>query len=199
MGTRNLTIVVHGGKNVVAKYCQWDGYPNGQGRMILEFLRKKFDRPKFVERLKRVREITDTEYASLYHKVLGYVPGEMIAWTEGKKFGDVYPSLNRDMGGRILEFIQEGSIVVDSHNFSNGSFKTVTKTLTAVDDEILVTNASDFGKDDTWCEWIWTLDLDKDIFRGQNGPRPTIINEWKLTRLPTVPTFLKRFDQSEEQ
>ena len=37
MGTRNLTCVVLDGKYVVSSYGQWDGYPSGQGKTILNF------------------------------------------------------------------------------------------------------------------------------------------------------------------
>ena len=40
MGTRNLTCVVKNGEFVVAQYGQWDGYPDGNGFKILEFLEK---------------------------------------------------------------------------------------------------------------------------------------------------------------
>ena len=39
MGTRNLTVVYSGGEYRLAKYCQWDGYPKGNGIDILRFLR----------------------------------------------------------------------------------------------------------------------------------------------------------------
>jgi hypothetical protein len=40
MGTRNLTSVRVGDAIKVAQYCQWDGYPTGQGETISVFLRK---------------------------------------------------------------------------------------------------------------------------------------------------------------
>jgi hypothetical protein len=39
MGTRNLTRVICDGKTKVAQYGQWDGYPEGQGKTVLNFLR----------------------------------------------------------------------------------------------------------------------------------------------------------------
>jgi len=38
MGTRNLTVVIYKGKPCIAQYGQWDGYPQGQGYTILDFL-----------------------------------------------------------------------------------------------------------------------------------------------------------------
>lgn len=40
MGTRHLIIVVSQQEVKVAQYGQWDGYPDGQGKRILTFLRK---------------------------------------------------------------------------------------------------------------------------------------------------------------
>ena len=40
MGTRNLTCVYKNGEYRVAQYGQWDGYPEGQGVTILEFLHR---------------------------------------------------------------------------------------------------------------------------------------------------------------
>ena len=39
MGTRNLTIVHKNGEYKVAQYGQWDGYPEGLGATLLNFLK----------------------------------------------------------------------------------------------------------------------------------------------------------------
>lgn len=39
MGTRHLIAVYKDGKHRIAQYGQWDGYPEGQGRVVLEFLK----------------------------------------------------------------------------------------------------------------------------------------------------------------
>lgn len=39
MGTRHLIAVYKDGKHRIAQYGQWDGYPSGQGKTVLEFLK----------------------------------------------------------------------------------------------------------------------------------------------------------------
>lgn len=41
MGTRHLIAVYQGGTHKIAQYGQWDGYPAGQGKEIVEFLADK--------------------------------------------------------------------------------------------------------------------------------------------------------------
>ena len=72
MGTRNLTVVYHGGKHVVAQYGQWDGYPEGQGITCLDFLHRQngnFD--NFKSKLALLRFKTDEDKAGL-DGALGY-------------------------------------------------------------------------------------------------------------------------------
>jgi hypothetical protein len=55
MGTRNLSMVIYDNKIKVAQYSQWDGYPTGNGSMILEFLNKEdFDLEKFKSKISNV-------------------------------------------------------------------------------------------------------------------------------------------------
>jgi hypothetical protein len=53
MSTRSLTMVINEGKTKVAQYGQNDGYPQGQGKTILEFL-QECDLEEFKEKLKEV-------------------------------------------------------------------------------------------------------------------------------------------------
>ena len=41
MGTRNLIIVKLKGEVKVSQYCQWDGYPTGQGADLAKFIQNK--------------------------------------------------------------------------------------------------------------------------------------------------------------
>lgn len=61
MGTRNLTLVQLNNEIKVAQYGQWDGYPSGQGKTILNFCRDKDYLLKLKENLSHVRFFTDDE------------------------------------------------------------------------------------------------------------------------------------------
>ena len=97
MGTRNLTVVQHDGQYKLAQYGQWDGYPSGQGKTILEFLRDKFDREKFISRLNACKLLSDEEVAALDKDF------SADDWTK------LYPSLSRDTAAEVLEYIQEST------------------------------------------------------------------------------------------
>lgn len=60
MGTRHLTLVQHNNEMKVAQYGQWDGYPKGQGKTVLEFLHKA-NMDKFKKQLAKVRFTTNVE------------------------------------------------------------------------------------------------------------------------------------------
>lgn len=96
MGTRNLTIVVHEGKTRIAQYGQWDGYPEGQGRTALKFLRR-CDLSRFREKLNRVSFLTQKELNRLW--------GECEAKNDFSK----HPELSRDTGANILQLVYDGS------------------------------------------------------------------------------------------
>ena len=52
MGTRHLTIVKQNGEVKVAQYGQWDGYPDGVGTDIVNFLHE-IRSPEMMERFRR--------------------------------------------------------------------------------------------------------------------------------------------------
>lgn len=194
MGTRNLTIVILGGQAVIAQYCQWDGYPSGQGKTILEFLRDGFNRDKFVESLKNTKVITPEDYTAYQVEVLGRDPGDMIPMDDYKKFCEAYPSLGRDLGGNILAFVQDGEVGITRWDFAEKDKMVAITTVTKATNPLPLQVDPDFANDGVWCEWVYTVNLDDNTFSVRNGGGP-VIATYFLKKLPTVKTFLKRFER----
>jgi hypothetical protein len=93
MGTRHFVGVIHKGEWKIAQYGQWDGYPSGQGKTVLAFLRRvKWD--VFKKQLTKVSWITDAEL-------------EEIDIEYGNTWHDVFPELSRDTGAEILNIVYE--------------------------------------------------------------------------------------------
>ena len=101
MGTRNLTVVVKNGEYKIAKYCQWDGYPEGQGIDVLKFARKLLNadcRKVFEEKVDAIVPATQEYIDSLNEKI---DKGEYSNWTQ------VFPEFSRDTGAEILDIVLE--------------------------------------------------------------------------------------------
>lgn len=151
MGTRNLTMVIRKQKPVVAQYGQWDGYPEGQGVTVLNFLRKVSKNggmEKFHKRLDEIRFATaedDAEMEKFFEKI-GAKGGWMNS-DQAEKYHKKYPFLTRDNGAQILNMIME----------SKGP--------------IVLQDSSDFASDSLFCEWAYVIDLDKmklEVYTGFN-------------------------------
>jgi hypothetical protein len=137
MGTRNLTMVISEGKTKIAQYGQWDGYPEGQGKTVLDFL-KKCDHNLFRERLKKVSFLSRKAISRKWQECMVMVKDQ---WDEGMTadlFRDKYPELSRDTGAKVLQLV-----------YSEKANK-------------LIDN-SDFIYDSLWCEWVYIIDLDKEV------------------------------------
>lgn len=197
MGTRNLTMVILGGKHVIAQYAQWDGYPSGQGKTVLEFLRETFDREKFINRVNTATKlISDEEYTKLQTEVLGHDVGDFINMTDYKKWSMVYPTLARDLGANVLEFVQNGQIAISGYDFSDGKMTPVTNIIKGTDPIPLRLDV-EFLQDSTFCEWAYKVDLDANefvVYESGDNVRAT----FKLNKLPTVKTFIKKFERSDD-
>lgn len=177
MGTRNLTCVVEGGKFRIAQYGQWDGYPEGQGATILNFLKNRFDESLFRRKLALLRVVSDAEIDAL--------PKD----TDNATFSRLYPMLNRDIGGEILEKIQNAP------------------------PPVAVQLSTSFAADSLCCEWCYVVDLDQRTFEayaggklktlhpderfafldensGDYGPVRFLVG-WSLAALPDEKDFIK--------
>lgn len=98
MGTRNLVCAVIDGEYKIAQYGQWDGYPEGQGSTILDFLRN-WDRPKFEENLRKCKFLSKKEEEKLNDSIK----------KEGleDKWQAKWPELSRDAGADILKMVHD--------------------------------------------------------------------------------------------
>lgn len=199
MGTRNLTMVQLGGKYVVAQYCQWDGYPSGQGKTALTFaranLKSKRGREKFASVLAKCTD-ADPETVKARYMECGHDGDEWVTMEVSDKFKAKWPWLNRDMGADILEAIQN----------SNG---------------LDLHRNVDFAADSLFCEWAYVIDLDANTFEVYKGfnekPLPAserfaglekdadskyypikLLASWPLDSLPTIKEFLA-IDKAEEE
>lgn len=96
MGTRSLTCIVKDGEYKATKYCQWDGYPEGQGYSIVRFLIDDYEPEVFLSRLNQVVHLTNEQLKERWDS---QAPGEY--------FYDKNPHLSRDMtAGEYLLYIQ---------------------------------------------------------------------------------------------
>lgn len=89
MGTRHLIAVQIDGQYKIAQYGQFDGYPEGQGVTVLEFL-KSMDRPAFEAKVRSTTWIPDGDLDRIYTD-----PNWKNKW----------PQISRNLGAKILQFV----------------------------------------------------------------------------------------------
>lgn len=196
MGTRNLTCVVHERTYKVAKYGQWDGYPDSLGIKILKFLLNDFEKESFIQNLNKVHFITDDELNALW-KEEGSDDSGWANMEVSQRFKEKYYYLSRDCNGaEVLQGIQNSEVEKQ-------------------------TNSIKFAGNGLFCEWCYVVDLDKNTFEVYEGFNKTdldpterfcsfkIENEeyssvkhlktYSLNNLPTEEEFLKDLSSSDDE
>jgi len=173
MGTRNLTLVIHKQKPVVAQYGQWDGYPEGQGLTVLRFLQKKENIEKLRNAISKLRYMQDkdTKERKDFCVSIG-ASGDYLGTDQGKQYDKQFPFDSRDHGADILNKIIESNL-----------------------QEIVLNDAIDFGKETLFCEWAYKLNLDTEtLFVYQGGTLGSPIKSYAFDNLPDEDTFLKELE-----
>lgn len=149
MGTRNLIAVVMNGEYRVAQYGQWDGYPDGQGKDLLDFLVGEGNIEKLKAALPRCRfwdaEGRDKEFLAEYDKNC--------------------PEWSSDPDNRTPEQIRWHRTYISR----DLAAKVLTNIADSADPEILLRNNIDFAGDSLSCEWAYVVDLDKGTFEVYEG------------------------------
>lgn len=197
MGTRNLTCVMYNGEYRVAQYCQWDGYPSGQGAIALNFLSDKEKLAALRRNISLCRFISKEEYDRLWTDM--GLPKSNDGWVsceDANKFKSKYPQLDRDMGASVLDFIANSTDIIRLQSDIN------------------------FVKDSLFCEWAYVIDFDKntfEVYKGFNNmpldkserfysgtpnkdkyyPVKLVVS-YSLDALPTLEEFLNDSEPSDE-
>ena len=155
MGTRHLTIVKQEGEIKVAQYGQWDGYPDGAGTDIVNFLHE-IRSPEMMERFRRrvalCRWATKEDIDSI---------NEAMDMTEiDQPINQLYPEFSRDTSARLLWLIMNGKknfLLPENQQDRLGSTQFDLNAANLAEEEskeaTLLNNSIDFGNDRTFCEW----------------------------------------------
>lgn len=199
MGTRHLIAVQKDGEYKIAQYGQWDGYPSGQGLMVLAFLRKLGADPlyaaSFARGLETVRFISEDDLRRRWEDV-GADDSGFVSLDISDKFRAKYPENSRDTGAGVLDLVAEKQ-------------------------GLGLYNHIDFAQDSLFCEWAYVVDLDNntfEVFEGFNrhevtegrfaGPKESghdksygpvrLAHKWPLGSLPTDEAFLAVLEPQEK-
>lgn len=173
MGTRNLIAVVKDGKFVVGQYCEGDGYPEGQGKIALEFLRGDGNVHRLTEGLQHVTYPTEDERKAFWKKAGHDGESDWVTMEVSQKFRGLYPSLSRDTGAGVLGLIAQA----------------------ANDNKVPLVLQQSFAGDSLFCEWAYVIDLDQstfEVYRGFNK-EPTPAN----SRFPSGADWLEKENEYE--
>lgn len=173
MGTRHLTIVKQEGEIKVAQYGQWDGYPDGAGTDIVNFLhaiRSPEMMERFNRRVKLCRWATEEDIASINEAI------NMVEIDDA--INQLYPEFSRDTAAKVLWLIMNGKkhYLQDDHqeawlestrfNLDNAYVAEEESKKTT-----LLNNSFDFANDRVFCEWAWVIDLDENKLECYCGGR----------------------------
>lgn len=171
MGTRNLTAVIKNGQPVIAQYGQWDGYPEGQGATVYEFI-KNGGVAKLEANLDKAYWADEAELKEIYSKY--QTEDGWMTMEQGQALTEAYPSLSRDTCAGILEVVANAT------------------------ERVPLVNEMAFLQDTLFCEWAYVFDLDTytlKVYAGTEEPRVEFHN------IPsTFEEFVKRcYDSSESR
>lgn len=195
MGTRNLTMVIKSGRTRVAQYGQWDGYPEGQGTTILNFLRE-CNMERFKKRIEtgvRFLNPSDVKERKEFLTSIGATDG-WLNMNQSSKYNKKFPYDSRDHGGEILQLIYDA------------------------DDKVVLQNSASFAQNGLFCEWAYVVNLDTMKLEVYNGFRKSAVEgsrfgdklqdhgympvqplmEFDLNNLPTEEEFVSQLTVEDE-
>ncbi len=214
MGTRHLVCVFYQGEYRIAQYGQWDGYPEGQGADVLEFLREHMIADRFKTNLLSLQWATDEDIKREWEDCGADTDSDMVSMEVSARHANRYPWNSRDTGAGILKIVQE----CDPAARPNDRVSVVLE----IKPLPKIVNSIDFAADSLFCEWCYVIDFDKGTFEVYKGFNQTPLSEterfyamtkaesrdkyhpvsfaisWSLDDLPTKDEFIAAFDDEED-
>jgi len=200
MGTRHLTIIKSEGEVKVAQYGQWDGYPDGVGRDIVNLLHE-IEQNNAMDLLReRVNQCTRAS-----EEDMDAINDAMKE--SGLALNYLYPEFSRDTSSDIVWLILGGKEVFRKFNWMSlsdqpdlharyyygnvvesdpanpnwrGTFGAVmpAKSADFIKEAretpykpVKVHTGLSFGNDRIFCEWAWVIDLDENKLECYCGGR----------------------------
>lgn len=177
MGTRNLTFVKLNDGYPVRQYFQYDGYPEGLGIEILDFLKNEFDERKFKKELSKLRLMDSRETREFLNKQIKERECSISYW-DGVDAN--FPELHSD-GATVLELIQKGKAkyLEDGSNIWGEEWTYIidldSRKLVVFDNELHFNDYDELSYEDVY------------------GRRATTVTEFDLDNLPKNSEFLEKF------
>ncbi|KAK3299054.1 uncharacterized protein B0H64DRAFT_89306 [Chaetomium fimeti] len=169
MGTRHLICVFWKGKWFIAQYGQFDGYPEGQGVKIFNFL-------SFARNVENLKVGLENHIYEPSNEEINAIWVECEAWDENRRaqnlidkphmFGinQLYPSLARETSAGILGVIARASQAEETDEAEGDEDKEPKK--------VPVKLELEFANDTLFCEWAYVIDLDKEVLEVYGGGEP---------------------------
>ena len=147
MGTRNLIIVVEDKKHKVAQYCQWDGYPEGQGKTCYNVLKNPLNLTLLAQSLTKCYFGSEEDFMELWrtmHESVGeeFTKDSGVSLEASMAMKMLHPQLQRDHGALVLETIIDAT------------------------ERVPLADSIDFVTDHLFCEWVWIIDFDDGLFQA---------------------------------
>jgi len=195
MGTRGIIAVVRHEKTIIAKYCQWDMYPESVGADICEWITDEYDPERFKAGLENCYNINEDALKQLWIDAGADLDniGNFVSMTVADKFAETNPQIGRDMSAGVLDLIM--------HSTGPVPFQ----------------NDIEFANESLFCEWVYVLNIDTEtleVYTGFNkepvtegrfagpvnadGYAPVrLVGEFDFYDLPAKPDFIAICEESE--
>lgn len=156
MGTRNLFTIIHDGKIKLAKYNQWDGYLDGQGKYLAEFIVNDLEFTKLIDGLQNVKFTSENEYDEKLATI--GITDNMITFDQGDLITATFPLASRDTNIKnSLSAIQD--LKIETRKM-DAKYNAIYTTVRVKPENLITSDGSEFKNDGLFCEYAYELNLD---------------------------------------